>query len=80
MFLDGKIAEVIEPISYVEKEYIEFRDLSRSFKQTDEEDLIEGAMKTTIQKLYDKGLFSRYDNADEVLKDYLLIENNVDLN
>ena len=31
-------------------------------------------MKTIIQILFDKGLFDNYDNADEVLKDYLLIE------
>ena len=34
-------------------------------------------METTIQILYDKGLFKRLDNADEVLKDHLRIEVNV---
>ena len=29
-------------------------------------------MKTTIQILYDKGLFDNYANADEVLEDFLL--------
>ena len=28
-------------------------------------------MKTTIQILYDKGLFDNFQNADEVLKDFL---------
>ena len=34
------------------------------------------AVKTTIQILYDKGLFDKFDNTDEVLKDYLLTEVN----
>ena len=33
-------------------------------------------MKTTTQILYDKGLFDNYDNADEVLKNYLPIKVN----
>ena len=28
-------------------------------------------MKTTIQILYDKGLFDHYTNADKVLEDFL---------
>ena len=28
-------------------------------------------MKTTIQVLYDKGLFDNYANADKVLEDFL---------
>ena len=28
-------------------------------------------MKTTIQILYDKGLFDNYGNADKVLEDFL---------
>ena len=28
-------------------------------------------MKTTIQILYDKGLFDNYQNADKVLKNFL---------
>ena len=28
-------------------------------------------MKTTIQTLYDKGLFDNYANADKVLEDFL---------
>ena len=52
------------------KKFNEFRDQERS----NEEVVIEGAAKTTTQILHDKGLFSRYDTADEVLKDYLLIE------
>ena len=32
------------------------------------------AVKTTIQKLYDSGFFDSYDNAEEVLKAYLPID------
>ena len=41
-----------------------------------EEVLIEGALKTTIQILYVKGLFDNYASADEVLKDYLFVKVN----
>ena len=34
--------------------------------------LMEKAAKPNIQLLYDKGFFDNFDNADEVLKDYLL--------
>ena len=30
-------------------------------------------MKTNIQKLYDKGFFDGFSNADEVLKDFLFV-------
>ena len=43
-------------------------------KQSVEEILIQRAVKPTIQILYDKGLFDSYDNADEVLKDFLFVE------
>ena len=43
-------------------------------KQTDDEILIGKAVKATIQILYDKGLFHNYDNADEVLKNYLITD------
>ena len=44
------------------------------FKQTDEEVLIEKALRTTILILYDKGLFdNKYGNADKVLRNYLII-------
>ena len=41
-----------------------------------EEFLIEKAVKMTFQKLYDKGLFDNYDNANDVLKDFFLSEVN----
>ena len=30
-------------------------------------------MKTTIQILYDKGLFDNFPNADNVLKDFMFV-------
>ena len=56
-------------ISLLEKDYNEYKILSN--KQFKEEVLIRRAVKTTIQKLYDKCLFDSYGNANEVLKDFL---------
>ena len=39
-----------------------------------EECLIEREVKTTAQILYDKGFFDSYDNADEVIEDYLFVD------
>ena len=36
-----------------------------------EDILIQRAVKTTIQILYDKGLFDNFQNAQELLKDFL---------
>ena len=36
-----------------------------------EENLVQRAVKTTIQILYDKGVFDNYNSFDEVLKDFL---------
>ena len=43
-------------------------------KQSIEEVLVQRAVKTTFQILYDKGLLDNYDNADEVLKDFLSVK------
>ena len=56
-------------ISYLEKDYNEFQ--KQYNKQSVEEVLIQRAVKTTIQILYDKGLFDNYQNADKVLEDIL---------
>ena len=45
----------------------------RNDKQS-EEVLIEKAVKTTAEVLYDKRLFDDYDNAVERLKDHLLFD------
>ena len=56
-------------ISYIEKDYNEFK--LQYNKQNVEDILIQRAVKTTIQILYDKGLFDNYANADKVLEDFL---------
>ena len=53
----------------MEKDYNEFEEQYN--KQSVEEILIQRAVKTTIQILYDKGLFDNYTNADKVLEDFL---------
>ena len=42
-------------------------------KQSVEDILIQKAVKTTIQILYDKGWFDSYANADKVLEDFLFV-------
>ena len=49
-------------LSFLEKDYNEFKIHNK------EDLLIEIAVKTTIQILYDKGLFDNYDNGDQVKK------------
>ena len=54
------------------KKYNEYKLLSD--KQSVEEVLFQGAVRTTIQVLYEMGLFNKNSNADEVLKDFLFAE------
>ena len=55
--------------SKLEKGYNEFK--LQYDKQKIEKILIRRAVKTTIQILYDKGLFDNYANADKVLENFL---------
>ena len=71
-FYDTKLAEVKGHISYLERVYIEFK--LHNSKQYIEEVSIDRAAKTTTQILYDKRIIDNYDNADEVLKEYLFVE------
>ena len=68
-YLDEKLKTIVGHISYIEKDYNEFK--KQYNKQKIEEILIQRAVKTTIQILYDKGLFDNYANADKVLEDFL---------
>ena len=65
-YLDTNLSKIAGQISLIEKDYNEFNLLS--IKQSVEEVLIQRAVKTSIQTLYDQGLFENYDNANEVLK------------
>ena len=67
--LDGKLKKIDGHIAYLEKDYNEFK--KQYNKQSVEEISIQRAVKTTIQILYDKGLFDNYANADKVLEDFL---------
>ena len=71
-YLDTNLSKIQSQISYIEKDYSEFK---LHYK---EDLLIERAATTSIQNLYDTGLYDNYNNgnAHEVLKEYLLVEIN----
>ena len=62
VYLDTKLSEIENQISYIEKSYNEFK--LHNNKQSIEDNLIERAVRTTIQILYDKGLFDYYNDGD----------------
>ena len=68
-YLDDKLKKIDGHNAYIEKDYNEFK--KQYNKQSVEEILIQRAVKTTTQILYDKGLFDNYANADKVLEDFL---------
>ena len=68
-YLDSKLLKIDGHLSKLEKDFNEFK--LQYNKQSVEEILIQRAVKTTIQILYDRGLFDNFQNAAEVLKDFL---------
>ena len=68
-YLDEELKKTNGHIVYLEKDYIEFKE--KYNKQSVEEVLIQRAVKTTIQILYDKSLFDNYAKVDKVLEDFL---------
>ena len=70
-YLDSKLLKIDSHLSKLEKDYNEFK--LQYNKQSVEEVLIQRAVKTTIQILYDKGLFDNIQKAEEVLKDFLFV-------
>ena len=68
-YLDSKLIEIDGHLSKLEKNLNEFK--LEYNKQNVEDFLIQRAVKTTIQILYDKGLFDNYANADKVPEDFL---------
>ena len=68
-YLDEKLLKINAHLSKLEKDFNEFK--KQYNKQSVEEILIQRAVKTTIQILYDKGLFDIYANADKILEDFL---------
>ena len=63
-------------IMFKEKNFIEYKLCGHNEAKQSGEILIERAVQTTIKLPFVRGLFNRYDNADEVIKDYLFIEVN----
>ena len=68
-YLDEKLLKINGHLSKLEKDYNEFK--KQYNKQSVEDILIQRAVKTTIQILYDRGLFDNFQNADKVLEDFL---------
>ena len=68
-YLDSKLIKIDGHLSKLEKDYNEFK--LQNNKQNVEEILVQRAVKTTIQILYDKGVFDTFQNADKVLEDFL---------
>ena len=67
--LEDKLKKIDGHIAYIEKDYNEFK--KQYNKHSVEEILIQRAVKTTVQILYDRGIFDNYANADKVLEDFL---------
>ena len=70
-YLDSKLLKINSHLSKLEKDFNEFK--LQYNKQSVEEILVQRAVRTTIQILYDKGLFDIYANADKVLEDFLFV-------
>ena len=67
---DKNLSKREHQITYLEKKIMEFKQLSN--KQSVQDVLNQRTVKTTIQTLYDIRFFDDYNNADEVLKDFLV--------
>ena len=67
-YLDAKLLKIDGHLSKLEKDFNEFK--LQYNKQNVEEFLVQRSVETTIQILYDKGLFNNYANADKVLEDF----------
>ena len=65
-YLDEKVLKTNGHLSLLEKVYNEFK--LQNNKQSVEEFLIQRAVKTTSQILFDKSLIDGFPNADDVFK------------
>ena len=68
-YLDSKLLKTDGHLSNLEKDFNEFK--LQYNKQNVEEISVQRAVKTTIQILYDTGLFATFQNADKVLEEFL---------
>ena len=67
-YLDDELFKINGHLSKLEKDYNEFK--LQFNKQSVGDILIQRAVKTTIQILYDKGLLDNFQNADKLLEDF----------
>ena len=67
-YLDNKLLKINGHLTKLEKGFNEFK--LQYIKQSVKEILVQRAVKTTIQILYDKGLFDNYANAKKVSEDF----------
>ena len=67
-YLDSKLLRIDGHLSKLEKDFNEFK--LQYNKQSVEDIFFQRAVKTTIQILYDKGLFDNFLNADKVLEEF----------
>ena len=63
-YLDEKLLKINGHLSKLEKDYNEFK--KQHNKQSVEDILIQRTVKTTIQILYNKGLFDNFQSADKI--------------
>ena len=70
-YLDEKLLQKDGHLSILERNYNEFK--LQYNKQSVEKILFQRAVRTTIQRLFDKGLFENYDNDVDVLKNFLFV-------
>ena len=75
VYLDEKFKKIDGYISYMEKEYNDFK--LQSNKHSVEETSIQRASKTTTQRLYDESLFDSFPNEHKILKDFLFVRGDV---
>ena len=68
-YLDEKLLKINGHLSKLEKDYNEFKLQYK--KQNVEDILIQRAVKTTIQVLYEEVFFDNFQNADKVPEDFL---------
>ena len=68
-YLDEKLLKINDHLSRLEKDFNEIK--LKYNKQSVEDFLVQRAVKTTKQILYDKGLFDKFQNANKVLGNFL---------
>ena len=76
-YLDDKLKKIDDLLSFLERDYDEIK--IQYNKQPVEEVLVQRAVETRIQILYDKSLFDNYANADKVLEDFFTTRRRDDL-